>query len=417
MAVGDFTQDALVRSSGTDPWALAQLVLAGRPDRVRTSGVDLHRRSVEAGEVARLGQVADASAAAGFTNDEVSVYDVAQARQRSRQALGGDGELLARASTTWTAMADDLDAAITAAGRHLDELTVGINRVIAARNDFMGSTAMLPEEAQAADRGFVAEADALVTAAAARIRTAVDGYDQQLGGHSVRLAALAGELVPMPATHTNFSLTAQMGGPVDPPDDGKSDGLLGDLGKAVDGLAAGVVGAVGGAVAGVEGLGDSVDNAVSSGINDLGNAVGGPAGDALIGAAGGLDDLGEGLDDLAAGAYGALGDVVGGETGAAYRDLGTDIGENGYDPEFDFEGTEFSRDEIEQFINGHTGDQNPAFPRPTESQVEQTLEHGTRTVQEDGTIQYDHVVNRREVRIYVNPHSPVDSTAFYLRED
>lgn len=216
MAVAGFSPDALVRSAGTDPWALAELVLTGRPDRVRTVGVELHRRADEAGEVARLGQVADASAAAGFTNDEVSVYDAVHARQRSRRALGGDGELLARAGRTWTAMADDLDAARTAARRHLDELTDSISRVIATRNEFMSGRPMLPEDIAAADRGFVAQAIALVEEAAARIRSVVDGYDQQLSGHSGRLAALAGELGPASVAPTNFTITAQMGGPVNP---------------------------------------------------------------------------------------------------------------------------------------------------------------------------------------------------------
>jgi hypothetical protein len=172
--------------------------------------------------------------------------------------------------------------------------------------------------------------------------------------------------------------------------------------------------AVGGVVAGVEAVGDAIDDATTDGINELGNAVGGPIGDALVGAAGGLDDLGEGVDDLAGGVYTGLGDFIGGETGEAYRDYGRDIAEDEYGPAFDYDGTGYSRDEVEQFINGHTDDGNPVLRRPTEHQVAETLNHGIRSEPNARTFQYKYTVNGERVQIYVNRDNPIRSTAFIL---
>lgn len=44
-----------------------------------------------------------------------------------------------------------------------------------------------------------------------------------------------------------------------------------------------------------------------------------------------------------------------------------------------FRGSDFSRDEIEEFINGHTGDSAPGMNRPTPGQVSQVLDQATPT--------------------------------------
>lgn len=44
-----------------------------------------------------------------------------------------------------------------------------------------------------------------------------------------------------------------------------------------------------------------------------------------------------------------------------------------YEPTEGFRGSEFSKDEFIEFVNGHSGDANPALPRPTMQEVEEAL--------------------------------------------
>jgi hypothetical protein len=48
--------------------------------------------------------------------------------------------------------------------------------------------------------------------------------------------------------------------------------------------------------------------------------------------------------------------------------------EEGYEPTDGFRGSEFSKDEFVEFVNGHTGDANPAMDRPTTREIEEALE-------------------------------------------
>jgi hypothetical protein len=43
----------------------------------------------------------------------------------------------------------------------------------------------------------------------------------------------------------------------------------------------------------------------------------------------------------------------------------TAAGGDGYEPTDGFRGSEYSQDQIEQFVNGHTGDQDPTMNRPS----------------------------------------------------
>lgn len=52
-------------------------------------------------------------------------------------------------------------------------------------------------------------------------------------------------------------------------------------------------------------------------------------------------------------------------------------GGDDYEPTEGFRGSEFSQDEIVQFINGHTDNVNPAMGRPTQDQIEAALTKGT----------------------------------------
>jgi exonuclease VII small subunit len=54
-------------------------------------------------------------------------------------------------------------------------------------------------------------------------------------------------------------------------------------------------------------------------------------------------------------------------------------GRQEYEPAEGFRGSEFSKDEIVEFINGHTGDADPTMARPSPAQVEAALTRGTPT--------------------------------------
>lgn len=76
----------------------------------------------------------------------------------------------------------------------------------------------------------------------------------------------------------------------------------------------------------------------------------------------------------------------------------------------DFHGSGYSLDEIAQFVNGHTGQGNPAMGRPTIAQVEQTLRRAG-PAQLPG--QNSSVFNYNGVRVIVNWNMPWKSTAYY----
>jgi uncharacterized protein YukE len=54
----------------------------------------------------------------------------------------------------------------------------------------------------------------------------------------------------------------------------------------------------------------------------------------------------------------------------------TGSGGDGYEPTEGFRGSEFSKDEIVQFINGHTDNANPAMGRPSQEQIDAALTKG-----------------------------------------
>ena len=76
----------------------------------------------------------------------------------------------------------------------------------------------------------------------------------------------------------------------------------------------------------------------------------------------------------------------------------------------DFHGSEYSLDEITEFVNGHTGDGNPAMGRPSAAEVETTLRQvGPRQLEGQNSSQFDH----DGVRVIVNWDMPWKSTAYY----
>ncbi|WHM36621.1 polymorphic toxin-type HINT domain-containing protein [Streptomyces sp. BPTC-684] len=76
----------------------------------------------------------------------------------------------------------------------------------------------------------------------------------------------------------------------------------------------------------------------------------------------------------------------------------------------DFHGSEYSLDEIVEFVNGHTGDGNPTMGRPTVTEIETALrEAGPVRIGKQNAAQFDH----GGVRVIVNYDMPWKSTAYY----
>lgn len=82
-----------------------------------------------------------------------------------------------------------------------------------------------------------------------------------------------------------------------------------------------------------------------------------------------------------------------------------------------FRNSEFSRDEIEQFINGHTGDSLPGSRRPTPQEVGQVLDEAT-PVRMPGQNAEEFVatVNGEKIRVIVNYDVPWRSTSYRIGE-
>ncbi len=75
-----------------------------------------------------------------------------------------------------------------------------------------------------------------------------------------------------------------------------------------------------------------------------------------------------------------------------------------------FHGSEYSLDEITEFVNGHTGDGNPAMGRPSAAEVETTLRQaGPRQLDGQNSSRFDY----GGVRVIVNWDMPWKSTAYY----
>ena len=174
----------------------------------------------------------------------------------------------------------------------------------------------------------------------------------------------------------------------------------GDVATMVAGAAVTVLGAggeLGGAALDLTGIGAVVGmpaGVVSAGVIATGVAMVAGSGENLSGHAAG-DDAVEpfATDNVAAAPEGA------------------------YQPTEGFRGSEFSRDEIEQFINGHTGDRMPGWTRPTPHQISRILDEAT-PVQVEGqnAEQFTATVDGTEYRIIVNYDVPWRSTAFKTKE-
>jgi hypothetical protein len=84
--------------------------------------------------------------------------------------------------------------------------------------------------------------------------------------------------------------------------------------------------------------------------------------------------------------------------------IGDDLGHE------DFHGSDYSLNEIVEFVNGHTGDGNPAMGRPTANQIETTLRQaGPVQLSGQNSSRFDY----NGVRVIVNWDMPWKSTAYY----
>ena len=81
-----------------------------------------------------------------------------------------------------------------------------------------------------------------------------------------------------------------------------------------------------------------------------------------------------------------------------------------------FRGSEYSQDEIEEFVNGHTGDGDPTMNRPSQQQVSDALNKGKpeRLYNEDGTPRNAEKFEYNGVRVIVNYDMPWRSTSYKI---
>ncbi|MEU0502709.1 hypothetical protein [Nocardia sp. NPDC005998] len=75
----------------------------------------------------------------------------------------------------------------------------------------------------------------------------------------------------------------------------------------------------------------------------------------------------------------------------------------------------YTQAEIEEFINGHTGDGNPATKRPTAAEVHDALTNGTPEPMGDGrTAEQAEQFVYKGIKVVVNYEMPWKSTAWKL---
>ncbi|WP_051970087.1 WXG100 family type VII secretion target [Kitasatospora azatica] len=166
--------------------------------------------------------------------------------------------------------------------------------------------------------------------------------------------------------------------------------------------------------------GDLAATAGGIGLMALGAAgeVGGGALDlTVVGAA-----IGVPLNIVSAGAIGVGGTMAAAGMGdmlmnAAGDDgvhpMRTDYSGSGgddFEPVDGFRDSEFSKDEIVEFVNGHTGDGNPTMGRPSRSQIDDALTKGTpQKLPGQNAEKFEY----NGVRVIVNYDMPWKSTSYY----
>lgn len=200
MAAPDYTPQALTAAAGVDPWALARQVTEARPDAVAGVGRSFEARTAQAAEATRLADTADLSTENAYLQDGVPVFDTAGSRRQTRYWLSEGGERFTDTGRVFGVVAEGLTAAGDAARRHLRTVTDDVNAAVARRNRFFAEYGrnLLPEDADAAERGFHDEAVQAVRAGAVRVQAELDGFGELLRSRTALLSELTDD--PAPAT-------------------------------------------------------------------------------------------------------------------------------------------------------------------------------------------------------------------------
>jgi hypothetical protein len=93
----------------------------------------------------------------------------------------------------------------------------------------------------------------------------------------------------------------------------------------------------------------------------------------------------------------------------------TGTGDGEFEPTEGFRGSEFSRDEIEEFVNGHTGDRMPGADRPTRAEVSRVLDEATpEKLEGQNAEEFIATVNGEKIKVIVNYDVPWRSTAYRI---
>lgn len=198
MAARDYTPQTLAVAAGADPWALARQVIEARPDAVADVGRSFEARAEQAAEATRLADTADLSTENAHLQDGVPVYDAAGSRRQTRHWLSEGGERFTDTGRVFGIVAEGLTDAGDAARRHLRTITDDVNSVVARRNRFFAEHGrnLLPEDADAAERGFHDEAVQAVRAGAVRVQAELDGFGTLLRSRTAHLAELTDDPAP-----------------------------------------------------------------------------------------------------------------------------------------------------------------------------------------------------------------------------
>lgn len=206
-------------------------------------------------------------------------------------------------------------------------------------------------------------------------------------------------------------------------------GFWSDLGHFFSDLGAGVANVAGTVVNGVASFGNAVIHHPGDLVTTLAGAglmavgAGGEIGGAALDATGVGAVIGVPANVVSAGVIATGGAMAAAGAGDLMMHASSDdrvnpmrtdhtgAGDGEFEPAEGFRGSEYSQDEIEQFVNGHTGDGNPAMNRPSPAQVNAALNEATPVrLPGQNAESFDH----NGVRVIVNYDMPWRSTAYKI---
>ncbi|MPQ98749.1 hypothetical protein GB931_12625 [Modestobacter sp. I12A-02628] len=183
-----FDQASLTAAAGIDPWALTEKLASGDPAQIQTLATAFWSAAGDADDARASQSRADEYVAEGYTVDGSSPVDF-QAQARSLQS---SPEELTQIARILDSVAADLDRGTDAAQLELEGLVGDVNAVIAAYNSFLSGLGrqLPPEDRDAVEAGYVADAVAAVQARGAVISGLVVDYEVALIGYTKSLSDL-----------------------------------------------------------------------------------------------------------------------------------------------------------------------------------------------------------------------------------